>query len=257
MNAVFALYKPLGATPLETTTSWKHAHHVANEISVGYAGRLDPMAEGVLLVLVGHENTKRKQYERLPKIYDVDILLGITTDTYDTLGIVQRINKTTIQQNNLEETLQAFVGTFEQPYPPYSSARVNGKPLFYWAREGKLEEVSIPTKSITIDYITLNSLTEISGERILTEATRRTTLVHGEFRQAETRATWEKTMVPHSQFVFSLLHLTVSCSSGTYMRSIAHELGKKIGTGAIAYRIVRTAVGPYTLSQAEQVMQRK
>lgn len=253
MEAAFPLYKPLGPTPLETITVWRAQNNLNKAVPIGYAGRLDPMAEGVLVVLVGAENKKRKEYERLPKTYDVDIILGITTDTYDTLGIIQQINNTTIQQHNVEEVLQTFVGTFEQLYPPYSAARVNGKPLFYWARENKLDTISIPTKKITIHNIVLTEVTEVTGREIVTEALRRTTLVNGEFRQDAIRESWNKKMQDHHSISFPLLRVTVACTSGTYMRSIAHALGAKLGVGAIAYRIVRTSVGPYTLVQAEQV----
>lgn len=251
MKSAFPLYKPLGATPLETITAWRVQNNISETVSIGYAGRLDPMAEGVLLVLVGDENKKRKEYERLPKTYDVDILVGITTDTYDTLGIIEQMNNTTIRQGNITSALQDMIGTFEQAYPPYSAVRVQGKPLFYWAREGTLDTIAIPTKKVTIQSIVANEETEITGAAVLSEVLRRTTLVTGEFRQDATRASWTERMQEAQDLVFPMLRVTVTCTSGTYMRSVAHDLGKRLGVGAMAYQIVRTSVGPYTLTQVE------
>jgi tRNA U55 pseudouridine synthase TruB len=128
-------------------------------LNVAYAGRLDPMAHGVLILLVGNENKMRDKYEKLDKEYKFQCILGVGTDTYDILGIqinerepiffiftqnITLINITLLGQidrstvnfsplNELSPRLQTlvsqFVGSFEQSYPPFSSVRVKGKPV--------------------------------------------------------------------------------------------------------------------------------
>jgi tRNA pseudouridine55 synthase len=264
---VLTLYKPLGQTPLQCIDQFRNDHPAYKDVGMCYAGRLDPMADGLLLVLVGDECRKRKDYERLPKSYEFDVLFGIETDTYDSLGVVKE--KTCRQWDTdfvqrLQSLLPTFIGTHTQPYPPYSSARVNGKPLFWWAREGRLREIEIPSKQIEIYDLKMKNQND-EAERwpsfadIQQEAVRRTTIVGGQFRQQEIAASWKNLPSQHQGLtcrqaerepgegcnpqLLPLKSFHISCSSGTYVRSIAHEMGKHLGTGAIAWRITRTAVG--------------
>ncbi len=248
MESVVPLYKPLGKTPLETIEQYRQDAEIPTSVPLGYAGRLDPMAEGVLLCLVGEENKKRKEYERLPKTYEIDILFGISTDTYDILGILQENvhSDLSIPKRDIQDILTSFVGAIDQPYPPYSAARVNGKPLYYWARRGLLDEITIPTKIVHVDAITLKDMKTVQAENVLQTATERIVLVTGDFRQEAILNSW-KQHINNEEEVFHIATISVRCSSGTYMRSIAHEVGKILGCGAIAYRIVRTSVGPYSI----------
>src|SRR6185436_12995765 len=80
------LHKPLGLSPLEVIKLFKQQNFEYASATISYAGRLDPMADGLLLLLVNEENTQRKLYEALPKTYEFTVLLGVETDTYDILG---------------------------------------------------------------------------------------------------------------------------------------------------------------------------
>lgn len=257
MQNVISVYKPLGKTPLETIEQLKKRYPEYTEQKIGYAGRLDPMAEGILLLLVGEENLKRKDYEKLPKTYEFEILFGVETDTYDTLGIVkhmQAIDNAAYLQQNVHDIIPTYIGAWEQAYPPYSSPRVNGKPLFYWAREGKLDEIVIPSKKVTINAFDVVSWNEIPIAELIQEGIKRTQLVTGEFRQKETCASWKHmNEVLDNEITLPIVRCTISCSSGTYIRSIAHEIGQKVGTGAVAFSIKRTCVGEFSLENSLQV----
>ena len=146
MKKVLELYKPIGKTPLQTIEEYKIKHPELTGIKLAYAGRLDPMAEGLLLVLVGDECKKRKEYEKLPKTYEFEVLFGISTDTFDVMGKIVKISKIIpqedllhgsgeYQKSKINELIKKYQGKMLQEYPPYSSPRVNGKPLFWWARE--------------------------------------------------------------------------------------------------------------------------
>ena len=88
MESVLNLYKERGETPLERIERFRKTHPEYRKLPMSYAGRLDPMAEGVLLVLVGEENRNRETHLSLTKKYEFDVLFGFATDTYDVLGVL-------------------------------------------------------------------------------------------------------------------------------------------------------------------------
>ena len=167
MQSHILLNKPQGLTPLQAITAFKKQHPLYQKEKLSFAGRLDPMAEGLLLVLVGNENKKRREYEELPKTYQFELLLGISTDTYDCLGRIEKVQAVIIpEQKEIEKIFSIFKGTRTQPYPPFSSKTVNGKPLYYWARKNKIGEITIPMKEITITSLTLNSTSLIKQKSL-------------------------------------------------------------------------------------------
>jgi len=122
------LYKKLGETPRERLERLRiEKPQYAGEV-LSYAGRLDPMAEGVLIALVGAENHKRDQYLELSKEYVLDVLFGFSTDSYDVLGkILGDGDPSVVTPRSIKRALNEFRGQFSQEYPPYSSKTVEGK----------------------------------------------------------------------------------------------------------------------------------
>ena len=243
MNKVIPVSKNVGQTPLDSINELKMRNSALQDAKLAYAGRLDPMAEGLLLVLVGDECKNRDHYQNLPKVYEFEVLFGIETDSHDVLGLPNR-GSTLIK---LENVLKALLGKRMQKYPPYSSARVDGKPLFYWARENKLEQIQIPQKEIEIYSLELLNTRTLNKQTLLNEILEKVSLVHGNFRQREIIAAWNEFFNDSHVNPFQIAKLRVSCSGGTYVRSIAREMGKKLGTDAIAYSIKRTQIGNYVL----------
>lgn len=244
------LYKPVGMTPLQLIEKWRHLNPEYASQTLSYAGRLDPMAEGVLLVLIGDENKRRKEYEDLPKSYEFMMLLGISTDTYDLLGKISEFIPLKKYPPVTQKTVGDFTGDHEQTLPPYSSFPIRGKPLYYWARRGKLDEMYLPKKTVRIDSLQLKSKDEVSAPALLEEVTKQIPRVVGDFRQAEILSIWQKMLSENRSAVFPLYTFTVECSSGTYVRSLIHAIGEKIKTPSLTYRIRRTRVGEYSLSDS-------
>jgi len=246
---VIKVYKKAGETPLDCIDNIKKERPELGLLPMTYAGRLDPLAEGVLLLLVGEECKKKDEYLNLPKEYEVDILFGFTTDTYDVLGKItasgEKIESDVVTQ--IQRALPEFIGKIKQKYPPYSSRPVNGKPLFLWAREGKLDEIEIPEHNIQIDNIEIISSYEISGDDLLEDIKEKINKVKGDFRQIEILNIWEKELINKKEEKYPVIKLRISCGSGAYMRSIANDIGEKLGTGALAFKIVRTKVGEYSI----------
>ena len=146
-GSVVNLYKKLGETPRERLERLRiQRPHFEHEV-LSYAGRLDPMAEGVMLCLVGSANHRREAYLDMSKEYTLDILFGFSTDTYDVLGkITESGEPLGIMRKKIKEALNEFRGMQAQEYPPYSSKTVEGKSLFAWAREGVMDKLSSSLK---------------------------------------------------------------------------------------------------------------
>ena len=153
------MYKRLGETPRERLERLRtQKPHYEHEV-LSYAGRLDPMAEGVLLCLVGSANKRREAYLDMSKEYTLDVLFGFSTDTYDVLG---RVMETATPQafrakNAKKVSMNSAAVCSAQEYPPYSSKTVEGKSLFEWAREGVIGTFVACQGDATVYHISILS----------------------------------------------------------------------------------------------------
>ncbi|MDB5254401.1 MAG: tRNA pseudouridine55 synthase [Parcubacteria group bacterium] len=247
-SEILKLYKNLGETPLECIERFRAENPVYKDMKMTYLGRLDPMAEGLLLVLAG--NTRAKdEYLSADKTYEFEVLWGFDTDTLDILGKVTAGSGQ--MPKKLEERMPKLLAEIRkkkvQAYPAYSSRTVEGKPLFEWAREKKIEEIDIPQKGIKIFSIEHENTRLISKNELLDEIIRRIDLVKGDFRQAETIGRWQDTLRETREKDFLISSFKASVSSGTYIRGLAHDMGEFFETGAITFWIKRTRVGGYNL----------
>lgn len=251
---VLNLYKEVGETPLARIERFKKKHPAYKEVAMTYLGRLDPLAEGVLLIGVEVDDATRQAVMSLPKTYELDVVGGASTDTHDLLGLVvaciDRLEPVKIDQWTLVEYLASQQGVQEQKYPDYSSKPVQGEPLFSLARRGALDPVERPVHQIEIYKLALTKLTEITGRELLLESKRKVDLVHGDFRQEIIQGCWERTLGSLYDVSFPIISLTIEASAGTYMRVIADELGQNLGFPSLAYAIRRIAVGDYDQSKS-------
>jgi tRNA pseudouridine55 synthase len=255
---VINVYKKKGQTPLDCIKEIKKDNPELVHLPLTYAGRLDPLAEGVLLILIGDECQKKDEYLALSKEYELEILFGFETDTYDLMGRVEvevqpltgfgGCTSTDSNDNYFSEIknlLSQFIGRINQDYPPYSSRTVNGKPLFKWAREGKLNEIIIPSHQVYVSDIEFIKEDYIFGFDLLSKIKNDIGFVKGDFRQKEIINIWEDVLKNGLENKYKTITLRVSCGSGVYVRSLAHDLGKKIGISALALNIKRTKVGEF------------
>lgn len=253
MKNVINIYKPVGPTPLDIIKKLRQAFPEYEKDKLGYAGRLDPMAQGLLLILAGEENKKRKEFEKLSKTYEFEILFGISTDSYDLLGKIiefKNIEQKKDFEIKLNQDISGLVGKLKQPYPPYSSARVNGKPLFYWAREEKIKDIKIPEKEIEIYESLLLDVYKLSSKELQKNVEEKIGKVKGEFRQEEILILWKDFFKENPELTFFVAKCRINCSSGTYIRSIANKIGKKFDYPSCAFSITRTAVGNFTIKNS-------
>jgi tRNA pseudouridine55 synthase len=195
----------------------KHAGVTSNDIviklrrlfgtrQVGHTGTLDPMATGVLPVLIGRAVKASENITAENKRYTAHLKLGITTDTEDTTGTVLSKTDTLPKEEDVLAVCADFVGDILQTPPMYSALKVNGRKLVDLAREGiTVERQARP--------ITVHSLQAV--------------------KLAE-----------------DLYELDVSCSKGTYIRTLCADIGAKLGCGGAMARLTRTESGPFSLAEA-------
>jgi tRNA pseudouridine55 synthase len=248
-----AVYKPIGIT------SHQVAIRLAEKLGtvVTHTGSLDPMAEGVLVLLIGPEAKKQQaELQAVDKEYEFDLLFGFSTDSYDALGLVT--DTSTYEPENFpEQTLNDLVarltGKREQEPPPFSSIVIRGKPLFWWAREGRLDEVGLPVREIKIYKAELIRLSLITKPDLETLILKNIGLIVGDFRQDRIKENWRTALAKNPNNRFSIATIRIAVSSGSYVRSIVNELGKALGIPAVALRILRTRNGRFGLSDCKRL----
>lgn len=252
MKKIIILDKKEGETPLQVLEKFRRKYKEYRDEKMTYAGRLDPMAKGLLLVLTGEETKNKEKYLALDKEYEFEILFGFATDTYDILGKV--VKNTEVRPmykvkltENIDESLKYFTGKFIQKYPIYSSKTVKGKQLFHYAREGV--EIEIPEREVFVKELKFLKLRKISDRQLLANIERRIKKVQGDFRQEEIIKIWKKNLNTKrsiSSGEFILASFKIKCGSGTYVRGIANSLGEVIGIPALAFSIKRTKIGKWS-----------
>lgn len=196
MNGLVLLDKPQGLTSFTAASIMKRAYGTKR---VGHTGTLDPLATGVLPVLVGRATRLCSYILESDKRYVASVKLGITTDTLDITGKVLTETTPKVTKEQLIDALEKFKGTISQVPPMYSAIRVDGKHLYDIAREGG--EVERAAREVTIHKIELLSF---SGDEFT---------------------------------------IDVTCSKGTYIRTLADDIGRALGCGAAmtALRRIETA----------------
>lgn len=210
MFAALNIYKPKGITSHDVVARLRKIYGLKK---IGHLGTLDPLAEGVLPVCLG-QATRLIEYFPDDKRYRAEVTLGRTTTTLDSEGEELSLTDCTgldFSPERLAAVLPQFTGTIVQQVPLYSAVHVGGKKLYELARQGKTAD--LPTRETTIHELTLVSVNlENPAHPILT--------------------------------------LDVHCSSGTYIRSLARDIGDTLGCGAYMSALVRTSHGCFGLQQS-------
>lgn len=212
-NKVFAalnIYKPLEITSHDVVSRLRRVFGLKR---IGHLGTLDPLAEGVLPVCLG-QATRLIAYFPSGKRYTANVTLGRTTTTLDREGEELSLTDCTgmdLSPERLNAVFAQFTGTILQQVPLYSAVHVGGKKLYELARKGQTAE--LPTRETVIDHILLQEL-DVSNP------------AHPE------------------------LTLDVKCGSGTYIRSLARDIGEALGCGAFLSGLVRTEHGRFSQESA-------
>lgn len=265
MQEILNVYKPQGVTPVQVIAQLRKQKPEYSGVKIGFAGRLDPLAHGVLVLTVGETNKDREQYLNLNKTYQFSVLFGVETDTYDYLGILKdfdgsgsKLRSFTRNEDLLKEQLQEFmkryIGKISQAYPPFSSKTLNGMPLFKLAKRGKIKEEDLPIREVEVFEFRLLSTEQRSAEVIYKEIMQNLKKIKGYFRQGRIIKQWEIFFSEIQNKKLMLAHFEIECSSGTYVRSLAQKLGRELGCGAIAFEIFRVDVGAFNIRDSLRLL---
>ena len=196
--------KPEGLTSHDVVN---RVRRLADTRKVGHLGTLDPMATGVLPLVIGRATRLAQFFVAGEKKYDAHIRFGWATDTYDREGTpISEPVEPRFTRAELEDALASFRGSFLQTPPPFSAKKIAGTPAYKLARK----QIPVELQPVEVQVITLELL---------------------EFDGVST-------------------HIQVHCSAGTYLRSIAHELGRRLGCGAFIEALRRTGSGEFNENQA-------
>ena len=252
MNGLLNIYKPPGFTPYQCVKVIKE--RCALDIKIGYAGRLDPMASGVLLLMLGQTCKQRDHYQNFSKSYTFDVLLGVSTASLDPLSTEIEISQPEIEldQINLKDIAGEILRLESISYPKYSSKAVDGIPLHTLSRSG-VEIEELPKKDINVTDFKILSVENVSLGESIQPLLSYIPNIEGHFNQKESVELWKDTIKSNEGSSFTKLHCEISSSTGTYVRSVAQEIGRLLGTDAIALNIHRTRVGSFKNTGSQKV----
>ena len=247
MEKIIPIWQPVGYS----------THIIAKKVSkklgvkTSHTGTLDPMAEGVIIVLSGQERLKKKEYAKWPKVYEFDISFGISTDTFDSLGLIEELSFENISSleitQQLNSLLPEFQGKYIQKVPPYSAIKVKGKPLHWYARNKKLNSIKLPEKEGTIFDIQLDDTREISTLDLINTQLEKISKVSGDLRQEKITNQWQEFLsnkkLPEKTLVAKI---KVKISKGLYIRRLSQDICKQLGVPGFVSKLVRLQNGTYT-----------
>src|ERR1700757_2757924 len=206
-DGALVINKPQGKTSHDIVDA---VRHLAGFRQIGHLGPLDPLATGVLVLLLGKATRLVRFYTGRRKRYTAGFRFGFATNTYDSEGTPQGVDAPPVLDCEVLRRLAAeSLGKFEQMPPIFSAKKGHGRPAYELARKNQAVELKASTVEL-FEY----RLVEMEGP---------------------------------------LARFSIECSSGTYIRSLAHDMGQKLGCGAHLSEITRTAVGEFSLEQAIEI----
>ncbi len=207
VDGIVVVDKPEGWTSHDVVAKMRG---IAGTRRVGHLGTLDPIATGVLPVMIGQATRLAQFFDKSEKAYEAVVRLGFATTTYDRQGEpVGPVTEPEVSRDEVEKCLAGMRGEIDQQPPPVSAKKIKGVPAYKLARKNM--PVDLAPVRVSIYELTLCNL----------EGTR--------------------------------AHLRVRCSPGTYIRTIAHDLGVCLGCGGHVESLKRTASGPFRIEQARQM----
>jgi tRNA pseudouridine55 synthase len=203
-RVVLPIDKPFGLSSFGVI---RRLRRILGVRKIGHAGTLDPMATGLLIMLVGRATKQMEHFMGMPKVYTGIIRLGETTPSYDAeTEVVERRPTAHLSEQDIITATTAFTGDIEQLPPMYSAVKVGGERLYKKARRG--EEIERRPRQVRVDRF---DITKVDGPDV---------------------------------------HFEVACSKGTYIRSLANDLGQALEVGGHLVALRRTSIGDLSVDTA-------
>jgi tRNA pseudouridine55 synthase len=227
VNGILVIDKSSGMTSHDVV---QRVRRIAGERSVGHLGTLDPMATGVLPLLLGKFTRLAQFFGDAEKKYSGTIRFGLATDTYDAEGeLVGPERPMEFGDHELHAAVCSLTGKIQQMPPPFSAKKIAGVPAYKTARKGEVPELK--PAEVEVKEFSVWPVAEPAGTN--NDAVTSSTLHNTHYR--------------------TLYNFRTLVGSGTYVRSLAHELGQKLGCGAHLVSLRRTRSGEFSLDHAVTV----
>jgi len=204
MQGMVFIDKPSGITSFDVVKTIRKKLRVKK---AGHCGTLDPLATGLLVVLLGQSTKLFSRFSEFDKAYEATLELGVSTTTGDCQGdVIDRRSIDGISCKDIQHTLDVFKGDVIQVPPMFSALKYKGKKLYELARKG----IEVPRKERNIKIYELNL----------------------------------------NKFYLPYVDFSIHCSKGTYVRSLAQDIGAKLGCGACIVKIRRIGIGSFSINDA-------
>jgi len=218
MEEILLIDKPRGITSFDVIRRLRFlsgAKKGEPRWKMGHAGTLDPMASGLMIIAYDKSTKKLNEFLKLPKIYEAEILLGVKTNTGDLEGQIIETASANATMDELKLALKSLIGTHDFLVPAYSAIKQSGEALYKKARRG--EKIVLPKKAMTVKKIILKNF-EQQGE-------------------------------------YQVVRADFEVGSGTYIRTLAEEIGRKLNLPATLQALRRTQIGGFFVKQAKKLDQ--
>lgn len=208
---ILLIDKPVGITSFDVIRKLRKELNIRK---MGHAGTLDPLASGLLIVATEEDTKKLEQFLKLPKTYEVAVRIGEKRSTGDLEGeVLEKVEVSDISEEKIKEILDGFAKVHTLTVPMYSAIKVDGKPLYWYARNGV--EVEAPEKDMEVTEVKLLNIEKGDG--------------------------------------FVTVNLELAVTSGTYIRALAEKFGELLGYPATTAALRRTVIGEYKVEDAKKI----
>jgi tRNA pseudouridine(55) synthase len=229
--------KQAGYTMNQTIDMYKHLHNI--DAKVCYCGRLDPMARGLVYLLIGDDCKMMPFYNSHSKEYTFEILFGMSTDTDDPLGIISNMDfncYTPSLVDNIKDYIMTLPSTFMQEYHDYSSKKYKGKSLWWYAKNNI--EIKKPSHEVTIKSIMYHDIKQYNSYEWVRDTINSISLIDktNNFRQEETIAQYNK--IDYKGPLYCL-PITINVTSGFYIRQLVCDIKKHLKVPIMTFDINR------------------
>lgn len=243
-GALLLVDKPVGWTSFDVVNKIRFMlsrRLGVKRVKIGHAGTLDPLATGLLLLCTGEYTRKIEEFQAMPKEYTGALTFGASTPSFDLEKPVDATYPTEhLTDDLLQQTVGQFTGAIEQIPPVFSAVKVDGKRLYKNARTG--QEVVLPARQVHIDTFEIGPLRAVSSETPDSPPT----VINKK----------GSPIYLYPDFAAGLqCDFRIVCSKGTYIRSLAHDLGQAVGSGAYLSSLRRTRTGGFSIENAWTVEQ--
>lgn len=233
------------------------------KIKIGHGGTLDPLAQGVMVIGIGNGTKQLQNYlGSCSKSYRATALFGVATTTYDSEGsVIFRSSTDHLTDELVAQTLDKFRGEISQIPPAFSALKMDGRPLYEYARNGEPLPNAIEARQCKIDSLEAGKLTNEHSykapETLATPEERKFAyMVENGITKANEKDHEDDILKAQEQAVVDVgtnagptLEIEFTVSSGTYIRTLIHDIGRALGTHATMVKLVRESQGPWSLDK--------